>query len=101
LGRARGGGHRPLGVRAYPRILKSTLPRRWTDSLALEPAALPPGYCGGALFGMDCSGAAGRRTRTVRPPSCLGAAWTSPPCALATERTIDRPSPAPRLVEEA
>src|SRR6266542_6683854 len=55
------------------------------------------GYLAGRL--VDASGAAGSRTLTVRPPSSRGVAWTSPPCALATDRTIDSPRPAPRLVE--
>src|SRR5262249_37063532 len=42
----------------------------------------------------------GRRTCTVTPPPSLGEAWTSPPCARATDRAIDSPSPAPRLVDE-
>jgi hypothetical protein len=42
--------------------------------------------------------AAGRRTHTLRPPPSRGNAWTSPPWAWATDRTMDSPRPAPRLV---
>ena len=42
-------------------------------------------------------GRAGMRTWMVRPPSRRGMAWTSPAWAWATERTMDRPSPAPWL----
>src|SRR6266700_3724293 len=47
------------------------------------------------------SGGAGSRTWTIRPPSCRGVAWTSPPWVWATDRTMDNPRPAPRPGEDA
>src|SRR4029453_9019936 len=41
----------------------------------------------------------GSRTVTWRPPPASAMAWAAPAWARATDRTIDRPSPAPRTGE--
>ena len=48
----------------------------------------------GAISGIDYG--IGSVTCTTSPPPSRGTAWASPPCARATARTIDKPSPKPR-----
>ena len=105
---ARAGGLRGSGpaVRAaLPRRPRRAAlrPRRLRDAHHGRRPRLPAPGAGGrahrrprALTRRRRGQASGSTTSTARPPCGRGASATFPPCASATARTIDRPSPEPR-----